>query len=61
MMKALASDPSIMQMLKDPKMQDIMKSVMTGGPEAMKKYLRDPDAIVLLNKLSASMQNLIKK
>jgi hypothetical protein len=42
MMKALTSDPKIMMMLKDPKMQDIMKSVMTGGPDAFKKYLSDP-------------------
>ena len=42
MIKALAGDKEIMNMLKDPKMQDIMKAVMTGGPTAMKKYLSDP-------------------
>ena len=41
MMKALGSDPEIMRILKDPKMQDIMKAVMENGPEAMKKYMYD--------------------
>ena len=36
-------------------MQDIMKSVMTGGPDAMKKYMYDPDAIKLLGRLSATI------
>lgn len=39
MMKALASDPEIIRMLRDKKMQDIMSAVMTGGPAAMKKVL----------------------
>lgn len=55
MMKALTSDADIMQMLKDPKMQDIMKAVMEGGPEAIKKYMSDPDAIMLLKSLSKTM------
>eukprot|EP01037_Dinobryon_pediforme_P022902 gene22902-24210_t len=42
LLKALAGDREIMTMLQDPKMQDIMKAVMTGGPTAMKKYLSDP-------------------
>ena len=42
MLKALSGDPEIMRMLKDPKMQDIMGAVMTGGPDAIKKYLSDP-------------------
>ena len=37
MMKALASDTDIVNMLRDPKMQDIMSAVMTGGPDALKK------------------------
>lgn len=61
MMKALSSDKGIMTMLKDPKMQDIMKAVMTGGPEAAKKYMSDPDALLLLQRLSGAIgkiQNL---
>lgn len=41
-LKALSSDPQIMRMLSDPKMQDMMKAVMTGGPNGIKKYLSDP-------------------
>ena len=52
-MKAMASDPEIMNMLKDPKMQEIMKAMMSGGPEAMKKYMSDPDAVALLGKVSS--------
>jgi hypothetical protein len=58
MMKAMSSDPEIMNMLKDPKMQDIMKTMMTGGPDAIKKYMSDPDAVVLLNKLSSAIQRV---
>jgi hypothetical protein len=61
LMKALSSNPEIMQMLKDPKMQDIMRAVMTGGPEAMKRYLSDPDAIALLQKLSGVMGKIMSK
>lgn len=45
LLKALAGDREIMTMLQDPKMQDIMKAVMTGGPTAMKKYLSDPGSL----------------
>jgi hypothetical protein len=41
-------------MLKDPKMQDMMSAVMGGGPDMMKKYLSDPDAMLLLQKLSTN-------
>jgi len=41
-MRALASDPEIIQMLRDPKMQVIMRDVMTKGPDGMKKYMGDP-------------------
>ena len=55
MMKALASDPEIMNYLKDPKMQEIMQAVMTGGPDAIKKYLSDPDAMNMLQALSTAL------
>lgn len=55
LVKQLTSDKDIMNMLKDTKMQDILKSVMTNGPDGMKKYLSDPDALLLLQKLSKSL------
>jgi hypothetical protein len=54
-MRALAKDPKIMGFLKDPKMQDIMKAVMQGGPGAMQKYLADPEAMSMLQALSETM------
>ena len=53
--RALASDPEIMAMLRDPKLQDIMTAVMSGGPEAMKKYLADPQALQVIQKLSVAI------
>ena len=61
MAKALASDPEIMQMLKDKKMQEIMSAVMEGGPEGMKKYLSDPDAMTLISKLSKAINRATSK
>lgn len=58
MMKAMAKDPEIMNMLGDPKMQEIMKTMMSGGPDAMKKYMSDPDAVALLGKLSQAIQRV---
>ena len=55
MMKALSADPEIMTMLRDKKMQDIMAAVMEGGPDGMKKYLSDPDAMLLIEKLGKAI------
>ena len=41
-LKALASDREIMSMLRDPKMQEVMKAVMINGASGIKKYLSDP-------------------
>ena len=46
MLKALAGDKDIMKMLQDPKLQDMMKAVMSGGPAAMKKYMSDPGLVI---------------
>lgn len=60
-MKELSSDPEIMTMLRDPKMQEIMKSVMTGGPQSLQKYTADPNSILLLNSLSKAMERVLNK
>jgi hypothetical protein len=39
LMKALAADPDISRMLRDPRMQEIMSAVMTGGPQGLQKVL----------------------
>lgn len=62
MMKALSSDPEVMRFLQDPKLIGIMKECMSGGPAAMQAYLqKDPDAAVLLQKLSQVMEKAMRK
>ena len=51
-MKALARNPEIMRYLQDPKMQEIMKAVMSGGPDALKPFMGDPEALKMLQALS---------
>jgi hypothetical protein len=44
-LKALVADPEVRNMLSDPKLQEIMTAVMTGGPDGIKKYMSDPGKI----------------
>uniref|UniRef100_A0A7S0XEQ7 STI1/HOP DP domain-containing protein n=1 Tax=Chromulina nebulosa TaxID=96789 RepID=A0A7S0XEQ7_9STRA len=60
LVKALTSDPEIMNMLRNPKMQEVMKAVMTQGPDGIKRYLSDPDAMILLQRLSKAMERAAK-
>ena len=53
--KMLASDPEIMGFLKDQKFQEMMRAVMTGGPERLKEYITDAEAVRKLQKLSAAI------
>lgn len=48
-----------MAMLKDEKLQKMMKDVMQNGQQSLQKYLSDPDAIVLLKNLSQIMGKLM--
>jgi hypothetical protein len=45
LLKKLTSDVEIMEMIKDPKLQDIMYAVMAGGADGIKKYMSDPGYI----------------
>lgn len=58
--KAMIADPELMQLLKDPKMQSVLKSVMEKGPDGIKPYLADPDAILILQQLSKVMSRVQK-
>lgn len=49
MLKALMADREVMGMLNNPKMRDIMKAVMTGGPDTVKVYMSDPGEKCLTN------------
>jgi hypothetical protein len=37
-----------------------MKDVMTGGPDGIKKYLSDPDAMMLIQKLTIAISRVTK-
>jgi hypothetical protein len=50
-----------MMMMRDPKMQEILKSVMTKGPEGIKRYLADPEALKLLQRLSITLEKVSKR
>lgn len=52
-LQALMQDPELMAYLRNPRMQEIMKKVMQGGPEAAKDDLTDPEVQKMLQKISA--------
>ena len=61
MVKMLSADPEIMGFLREPKFQAIMKSVMTGGPDAIMGYLSDPQAVRMLQAISAAVARVQSK
>ena len=53
-MNKMMQDPQMMAMLRNPKMQEVMKAVMSGGPEAAEPLLKDdPELREMLAKVSA--------
>jgi len=51
-LSTLIQDPELMGMLRNPKMQEVMKKVMEGGPEAAAEYMGDPEVREMLTKIS---------
>lgn len=58
--RKLTSNPEIMTLLQNPKLQDAMKKVMTEGPSAMASYASDPEMMEMLTKLSTVMNDIAK-
>lgn len=56
--KKMVKDPAVMTMLANPKVQDIMKDVMAGGPEAMQKYMNDPESLEVIEKLTKALSDV---
>ena len=54
MLQKLMQDPELMALLRNPKMQDVMKKVMTGGPEAAAEFMGDPEVMEMLKKVSSA-------
>ena len=40
MLKTMMSDPELVSMLRSPKMQDVMKLLMTDGQEALEEVMK---------------------
>ncbi|CAN0237989.1 unnamed protein product [Ectocarpus sp. 8 AP-2014] len=55
MLSKMVSNPELMVLMQNPKLQEIMKKVMADGPEAMEELQGDPETAELLQKLEAAM------
>mgnify|MGYP001266679921 CR=1 FL=1 len=52
-LQQLVQDPELMALLRNPKMQEVMKTVMEGGgPAAAGEYMNDPEVQEMLKKVS---------
>eukprot|EP00904_Undaria_pinnatifida_P012783 jgi/Undpi1/8635/HiC_scaffold_25.g11100.m1 len=51
----LVSNPELMVLMQNPKLQEVMKKVMAGGPQAMENLQKDPETAELLQKLEKAM------
>ena len=52
-LQKLVQDPELMAMLRNPKMQEVMKKVMEGGPEAaVPEMMNDPEVKEMIQKIS---------
>ncbi|CAN0237055.1 unnamed protein product [Scytosiphon promiscuus] len=58
MLSKLVSNPELMVLMQNPKLQEIMKKVMAGGPEAMEELQKDPETAELLQKLEKAMGSM---
>ena len=54
-LQALIQDPELMAYLRNPRMQEVMKKVMTGGPEAAKEDMGDPEVVEMLRSCAGSL------
>lgn len=60
MLQNLMSNPELMTLMQNPKMQDVMKLMMTDGSEALEKKMREDKEIrEIVTKLNSVMGNLM--
>ena len=51
---ALAQDPEVMAMLRNPRMQEVLREVMSNGPDALQEKFKDDDEMrAMLKKAGA--------
>lgn len=56
MLKQLVSNPELMALMSNPKMQDVMKLMMTDGQEALEKEMQnDKEVYEIVTKLNEIM------
>ena len=55
---ALMSNPEMMTLLRNPKMQEVMKKVMEEGPGAAESMMNDPELKDMLEKVRAVHQQM---
>mmetsp|Transcript_18423 Transcript_18423/g.48618 ORF Transcript_18423/g.48618 Transcript_18423/m.48618 type:complete len:148 (-) Transcript_18423:152-595(-) len=53
--KKMASNPEMLKMMANPKLQEVMKAVMSGGPEAIAQFQDDAEAMEILQNLGKVM------
>ena len=62
MLQEMLSDPQVVAMLRNPKMQEVMKLTMTGGQDAFEKAMQeDEDMLELVKKLNTIMGKMNDK
>jgi len=55
-LKELISNPEVMSLMQNPKMQDAMKIMMSGGQGAMEQAMKDdPELFKIVTKLNEIM------
>eukprot|EP00903_Cladosiphon_okamuranus_P016355 g15083.t1 len=59
MLSKMVSNPELMVLMQNPKLQEIMKKVMAGGPSAMEEMQKDPETGELLQKLEKAMGSIM--
>mmetsp|Transcript_22380 Transcript_22380/g.69980 ORF Transcript_22380/g.69980 Transcript_22380/m.69980 type:complete len:204 (-) Transcript_22380:403-1014(-) len=57
MVKKLASNPELMVVLKNPRMQDVLKDVMENGPVAFAKHAQDAEVREMLALFQQAMSS----
>ena len=59
-LKKLVSNPELMTLMQNPKMQDVMKLMMTGGQEVLEKAMEeDKEIYEIVTKLNSVMGDAI--
>lgn len=60
MLKSLVSNPELMELMQNPKMQEVMKMMMSGGQESIEKAMEeDKEVYEIVTKLNSVLADSI--